>query len=210
MLNCPKTTDVLKKFLNPANLIIMFSNILAFMVMQSLFFWFIVSKSVENVIDEKTELLIKLGENIPQIKELLVDYIKDSEETDKILEKAYKDYNQRELYNINLIWEWIGPPFITILTMLIITCVILVFNKNFKFTRKDFYLLCTVFLAFFTEILFYFTVISRSRILSDMEVLKILLTVISDGKDINTFIFEILFPDTVDVPQTLPPNLPTI
>jgi hypothetical protein len=179
-----KTIDVLQKVLDPSNLIIMFSNILAFMIMQSLFFWYIVSKSVENVVDEKTGLLVGLGNNIPQFKKILLDYIVDSERTQFILEKASSDSIKRRSYNLDLMWTWIGPPFITILSFLFLSfMVLLIFHKRFKFTYKDFYLLCTVFLAFLTEILFYFTVISRSRILGDMEIVKILLTIISGTEE---------------------------
>ena len=91
-----------------------------------------------------------------------------------IQSQALTKANQRYAFNIALIWNWMLPPFVVILSLLVISVLVEIIWIR-RFDKTDACILSTVILCFSTEVIFYFTVIYRSQLISDMEVIQLLL-----------------------------------
>ncbi len=172
--------------IRPATAIVVFTNAISFMIMQTLFFWFIMSKSVSGIIDDKSMLIRQIGKSIPEIDELVLNFI-NSSEFQKKYELALSDNQKRIDHNTQLLWTWMIPPFSIIVGFLSLSVLLEVYftfrniRPAFRFDKIDFILLMSVFMAFLTEVVFYFTVVSRSKTISDMDVLSVLIK----NSDIN-------------------------
>jgi hypothetical protein len=171
--------------IRPATAIIIFSNTLAFMSMQTLFFWFILSKTVENTVIDKITLIEGLTRSVPEFENQLISFL-NSENYQNITIRATEQYNLRTSNNIELAWTWMTPPFAVIIGFLVLSLItelyltILEFRKLIpksgeRFDRIDLLILCSVFFAFSTETIFYFTVMHRSRAITDMDILQIII-----------------------------------
>ena len=163
----------------PTTFIITLSNVICFMSLQTLFFWYIVSKSVEQTIDNKTVLVKELADGIPELAKNIEIYAK-SEVYEHVKQNALEHRKMRDEYNLELIWKWMIVPYSTIIIGLSMSTLMELYfsirknNAPFRFDRVDALILCSVFMAFSTELVFYYVVISRSRNISDMDVLQIL------------------------------------
>ncbi len=159
----PKTQD----------LIIIFSNVISFMTLQTCFFWYVASFKIENIIDSKSKFIKDILYIFPETFVLLNNYT----QSDMFLElkkEAESDKYRRDEYNTELLITWMIPPFIGML-LLLIGCIIECYIHKKKFDRTDKIILSMVLMSVFTEVIFYFVVIFRSEILADMEILKIIL-----------------------------------
>ena len=153
------------------NLIIILTNVLSFMTMQTVFFWYIASNNVANVIDNKSEMII-------QIVNVFIDsnYINiNSSIFYDIQQSAQDSYITRYNHNTSLIIYWIIPSFVVVIVSLLAVIIECRIHKK-KFDKIDRMVLGMVCLSFFTEVIFYFIVIYRAEILSDMDIMKILLS----------------------------------
>ena len=166
--------------INTSSLIIVLSNILSFMIIQIIFFWEIASNNIDRIIDDKSQLIILLAQQFPDL-EFAINNFTYSPEFQIIKYQAIQDSQNRYNFNLNLIWNWMLPPLCSILGILIFVCILeLCWIK--KFDKSDFLILAMVFFCFVTEVIFYFTVIYRSEIISDMEVINLLLNNVNIGK----------------------------
>ena len=198
-----KLNQTWKEVLQPANIIILLSNILIFVLMEVLFFWYIASKSVERSIGQKMELFIELDQ-IEEVRQLY-DYLLNTTDVNFILEKAIENEEFRNKYNFELLLTWISPIFIIIIILQIVTIIVLVWKK-FKFDSIDFLLLTTVLIAFLSEVIFYFIVVNRTILIGDIEIIKIVLMTVND--DYFKDILEDILKDMLNLNlSTLPPTL---
>lgn len=186
-----------KKALYPANIIVMTCNIIIYIVLQNIFFWYKVSRSVENLIDEKSVLFIKFAE-IDEIKTLYKNLL-DNKNIEHILEKAEIDEDNRYTHNLSLMVNWNIPVFSVLLSILLISIGLLIIKRKiYKFNRVDFIFLCMVCLAFATEIIFYFIVLKRSVLVSDSEIFKTMLSA-TNNNTLKKIIINIFFGDIGDI-----------
>lgn len=157
--------------------IIIFSNSLSFMLMQTVFFWFIISEGMIELIKNKSVLIRDLAKTIPDVDNNIKEYFNSSDFIE-VINKANEDKNKRDKHNLQVMWNWLTIPFSVVVGMLsgcILLEIILIIkkiNKEDRFSKMDIYILITVLCAFISEIIFYFTVISRSILLTDTEVIE--------------------------------------
>lgn len=167
-----------KEFLHPINLIILFANVSAFIIMQVLFFWFIASKAVERVVENKVDLIVNTSNNIPEIKEKVMIYLNDKTLEEQLKEDSIDESYKREKYNSSRLMDYLYKPLSLIITLLYLSFVYSVYI-GYKWSKVDFILLGTVFLAFTTEIIFYVLVIQESQVLGDTELISALMSMIN-------------------------------
>lgn len=198
--------------IRPASVIIILVNALSFMTMQVLFFWFVVSESIRDIVIDKSKLFKKIGEGIPEIDQLIKDYI-NSSQFEQDYNQAEFDYNLRKEHNIQLLWTWMTPPFSVIIILLGLTVIVELYHMfrnnrpEYRFDKTDASLLMFVFAAFLTELIFYFTVIYRSRTISDMDIFAVFIK--NSDIDIREILIKILLSNLQ--PQLPPlPSLPPL
>jgi len=150
--------------------IIIFTNVLSFMTMQTIFFWFIVSRSIDKIVLDKSILIKSIAKDNYEFDYQIRKYLNTTE--------FKNDYNQglaesilRQEYNINLLWNWMTLPFSVIIGFLILNIIVELAqtDRSKKFDKIDFLILLSVFTAFLSEVVFYFVIINRSRIILDTD-----------------------------------------
>ncbi len=150
-------------------LIIIFTNVLTFMTIQTAFFWYIASNNIENIIDKKSHLIIEFKELFPEITDNINTFANSSDFQD-IKRSANESFYLRQENNKRLLYNYMIPPFTMIICMLSLVTAIERFYIK-KFDKIDGLILSTVFMCFLTEIIFYFTIIHDAEIISDIDVI---------------------------------------
>jgi hypothetical protein len=157
-----------------AGLIIIFSNVLSFMIIEALFFWYIIGRNFETIIDEKASAFKQIYKEIDGINTTVDKFINSVNITElEISAREFRDI--RHTHNINEFSRWLTGPIVTI-SILLILCILAEFRYKKKFDITDFKILIFIFFSFTTEIIFYFVVIYNSDILSDIEFIEIMAT----------------------------------
>ncbi len=164
--------DIIKPF----TILVIFSNVLSFMFMQTLLFWYVISKAIENIIIDKSYVVREIVRNSTQLRSKLNDYVQ-SEDYKFIYNQSLFDKQLRTEYNINLTWQWMFAPFLIVIVMLGLGIIYTIYIHRYtryntlKLDKTDLIILTMVFLSFLTEIIFIFVLIMRYVYISDMDVI---------------------------------------
>lgn len=168
------------------------------MFMQTLIFWYVISKAVENIIIDKSIIIKEIINNSTVLTATLYNYTHSSE---YIIahNKSGHDASQRTEYNYNLTKHWMTVPFSIVVGILsvgtIYTIYIHCFTEfnNLKFDKAHVIILLLVFYAFLAEIAVIFILIMRYVYISDMEVIIFIANSgILDTNNINVDITNII------------------
>lgn len=162
--------NVIKSFFDPLNMLLIFTNALFFAIVQSLFFWFVISKQVENTIEKITEDVGSLAQT-PELSLATELYIKDLDADRGMIERAKEQQKAREEKNEKLLQKYIYP-IIGVLFGLVILCFAALILTGERFTVVDTVLLLMVIGAFATEFVFYFVVIEPMEYISLAELMN--------------------------------------
>jgi len=154
---------------SPVNLLINVSNLIVYIIVIIIFFLFVISKEIDNIILDKTDIIISLANNDENIKNQLLEYLK----TVNISKLAVEESTERYSYNISLLSQQIYPYLYTLgsLDVLIIGYIM---NKKIKISKTEYLLLMMIFIGFSTEIVFYYTMIKPWKFIGDYELLQLL------------------------------------
>ena len=157
------------KVFAPANLIVIFANVMFFMIVQTLFFRYIASKQFNVVIRDKANIAneyLKYNKEASQQYELY----KDSVEVKDIKKNAKKQFEERDDVNIDTTKTWIGIPFSIVIFLLLIFVGMIVFRKEHTWDSIDSVLLSLVVLAYATEVVFYIGLVRQYQFYGDQEI----------------------------------------
>lgn len=153
------------------NLIITLSNMLTFMVVQIIFFYFIATKLFSKLIVSKTSALKKYNEYDSNTRKIFQDY-KNSEEFKRI-ERIKNNQNELRSYlNIQLIMNKLIPLVLTVLIIILISIIILQSTNKQHFDFVDLVLLFLVLFAFTTELIYFFFIVEQYYFVGDIELIK--------------------------------------
>lgn len=162
--------------IKPSTILIIFCNVLIFMFMQVLLFWYVISKAVEVIILDKSTTIKNIIKNSPRLQERLISYTQSNEYTN-IKQLSSIDSNNRITYNIDLTWKWMLIPFLIIIIVIFLAIIYEIYlykftqYNNLKIDKTDLLVLITVFMSFFTEIIFIFVLVTRYIYISDMDMI---------------------------------------
>ena len=176
------TKATAKDVVDPSNLLILVANILAFVVLETLFFWFIASHSVERVLEEKASFIADFMEKKGFTKEMLTEYLNSEYATKTLPEIANEQQREREQQNWDLVVKYIQPVVIGLSVALFLLFVYMRYKRQ-PLTRIDVFLLFLVLGAFSTELYFYLTVTSQVIYIGDTEITWRLWTALSRAVD---------------------------
>jgi hypothetical protein len=142
--------------------------------MQTLLFWYVISREVEIIIIDKCSVLREIIKNSTFIQTKINDYV-NSEEYQIIYNQSIIDKQKRHEFNVRLTWKWMIVPFSTVIVVLIFSTIYTIYVHKYtqyntlKLDRTDLIILTTVFLSFLTEIIFIFVLVMRYVYVSDMD-----------------------------------------
>jgi len=164
--------DIIK----PSTILTVFSNVYIFMYMQLLLFWYKISKTVENILVDKAQIVKDIIQNSKILKTKLNTYVQ-SEEYQRIYNQSLIDKQARIEFNLKLTWQWMFIPFLIITIILIIGVIYAVYVHRYtqyntlKLDKTDMINLATVFLGFLTETIFIFVLVMRYIYISDIDMI---------------------------------------
>lgn len=158
------------------NMIINVSNIICFVTIQTMFFYFVASKQFNMVLKDKTEIASSYISQEPTLREMALAYF-NSQDWKELVAQGNKQRLQRDRANLQLIWKKIGP--IVVIAFVVLCGFILKLNyypANTTWTRTDTILLVLVLGAFTTEFLFFIGIVSQYQHYGDHAIYHNLLT----------------------------------
>lgn len=150
-----------------ADFIIIFSNVLFFIVVQTIFYKYVASKQIDILVTEKTGILNEFLKNTPFARKDIHTFI-TSEEATKIRTQSQKDKEHREELNRIVMLKWIGIPFGACILFLIMSVIVQI-NLGSSWTSSDTFLLIMIVSAYATELVIYFGIMKQYEFIGDNQ-----------------------------------------
>jgi ATP-dependent Zn protease len=176
-MNRIRIVRIPRALIKPSTILIIFCNVLIFMFMQILLFWYVISKAIENIIIDKSSMISNIIKNSTILQEQLNNYI-NSDTYIQIYNKSLISNKIREDFNIQLTWQWMLFPFLIVIIIISLGLLFALYahrctrDNTLKLDKTDIIILGMVFLSFLTEIIVIFVLIMRYVYVSDMEIIK--------------------------------------
>lgn len=156
--------------INPVNLLLLFTNIFAFIVMETTFFWFVTSEAVNDILAEKAGLVSTFAKQNPINEAAMRMYLESENNVDVIPSIASEQFKGRQDINWELVKSYIVPIATGVGGLIFILLGLMVVRRQ-PLSRIDMFLLVLVFCAFLTEMYFYITVTKQIVYIGDSSVL---------------------------------------
>lgn len=169
------------------NMIVMWVNIIFFMVVQTLFFQFIASKQFNSVVQDKVGIMSEYLNNDPHAKAFMAENL-ESDYWIKNQSTARQHEKQRNDENWALLLKWVGIPLLISTFFLIVFIIKMRFSKNGRNVDEiwkscDTTFLCLVVLAYVTEILFFCGIVQKYEFYVDQKLIYNVLENIKSNLD---------------------------
>jgi len=191
--------NIILKVFESENLLLMFFNVFIFIVIEIVFFWYILSETLVYIVLDKCQLIVFMLQQDPTLKKNMMAYLNGNDAT-QLPQRALEEQSARNSNNFNLILQYLGPTIYTLFSILMsITIYKLIgyrlvnyilndtrFRINgTKMSRSSYFLLIFVIFSFVTEILFYYIVIREWKFISDAQLILLLYTKYNGLKNVN-------------------------
>lgn len=154
---------------NRSDWIVILSNVLFFMLVQTAFFWYIASKQYENVLSSKLDTLKLLASKNSTFKRKL-DNFKD-EYISKHEQKAKELETERAKLNKKLTWKYCGKLIVVTTLVLFAIVISYFFVKGRPWNDVDTLNMIFVTLAYCTELFFFFFIVREYEFVGDNYIL---------------------------------------
>ena len=165
------------------NMILTFSNIIFFIVVQTLFFYFIASTQFNTVLGDKVGIFNEYMSRNKPLKEQLRQFFA-SKEYQNIKNGAEQEKEQREEYNINLMKTWILPP-LGISTTILLLFILKLFIYGEPWSDVDTVGLFLVVTAYSTEIMFFLGIVQQYKFYGDIQIFDKLYSSMYENIDVK-------------------------
>ena len=153
----------------PSSLVNTFLNTGFFMVVQTLFFYYIASKQVDNIIISKVNVLNTYMKFDNDVKTKTCDYLKSDKYKTEIEQANFRESKRNKLNKI-LIFKELKYFYIGVAILIFAAIIFSVILK-----QKPFDLLTLAVLgAFTTELLFFFGMVQNYQFIGDLEIVNTL------------------------------------
>ncbi len=157
---------------NPVNNFIIIFNVIFFLGILLLFFWYILSSQFQNIILDKVEIISLLAQNDTTIKKSVQDYI-DTVDINQLKISADSDKIKRTDLNNQLFIEKLLGWFVVLGVVMFICFYLLYLHAiNKKMSKGDMILIFLLIFSFVTEIVFYFAVVTPWKFIGDYELIN--------------------------------------
>jgi hypothetical protein len=166
-----------------SNIILMLTNIIFFMIVQTLFFIFIAAKQYDVILKEKINFVNEFNDNLEDYK--FINIIKTII-GGKYNTLASNQENNRNSKNIKSFIKFILPFILIIFTILCIYVFLIITSDKNDWKPYHYFILGTILFAFSTELFYFFFIVKRYVMVGDSEMLyKIFYTIKQSFKNIN-------------------------
>lgn len=151
------------------NMIISFTNIIFFIIIQILFFRNISSKQFNNVLTDKINILNSYMRNNRRFRDAVDNHIRSSEES--VMIRATDQEKDRVRHNDRSMMMWLGLPLLICVGMLVLSIV----NQNRSSNKDEWTSIHSTLLTlsigvYLSEILFYYGVVRQYQFYGDHHI----------------------------------------
>jgi hypothetical protein len=175
-------SNIIIKTLSDKNEIcLIFINIIIFMVIQTIFFYTVVSKEYEVLLKEKLNTVNYYLSQDANIKDYLIDLKNDEKNIKKLNEikkKADEQKKVRERANQILYWYYCFIPILCVLFLFVVLIFLFIFTDMFKseesFTITKILNYFLVFFVYTPEIIVFLYVIKKYQYIGNIDILSII------------------------------------
>lgn len=161
-----------------ANMIIVFANVIFFMIVQTLFFEYVASKQFNIVLEDKANIVGEYLKNDPNANEKYRRF-KNSDKASQIQTTAKKQEDKRAKENMENTMLWIGIPVLIAVAFLVFFIIKLIFKKE-VWDTTDSVLLSFVVFAYMIEVLFYLGIVKQYQFYGDQSIYTKLYHTVND------------------------------
>jgi hypothetical protein len=158
----------IKNCIDRNDLIPVISNVIFFVVVQTLFFKYVASKQYENVLESKLDFVKTICDNDPFLRDKIYKIRDDYLSTNKDL--VENQQNKRDEKNKQLYYSYSGIPFFIFLLMLL-HLLFMVKSKR-DWNEVDTLSLLFVTLAYCTELFFFFFIVRKYEFVGDHQIIS--------------------------------------
>ena len=167
---------------------LIFINILVFMIIQTLFYNFVISKEYEVLLQEK---MVTIQYYLSNDEDLKANFLKekkkianDDEENKTLIQiKAEEQKKERDKINMVLYWYYCIIPILCILFIFVVILLLVKFSKPLTITQKlNFFLVLFVYTP---EIIVFMFVVKKFQYIGNIDILSIIYNKLSNKNNIN-------------------------
>jgi len=153
---------------------LIFMNIIIFMIIQTLFFKFIISSEYENLIKEKLNTINYYISQDQEAKNIIINYKNNNKE--RIEKKALEQEKIRDEKNIILYIYHCIIPILFIVFLFIVIIILnyksLIFKKSENFENIHYFNFALIFLVYVPEIIIFFFVVKKYYFIGNVDILS--------------------------------------
>lgn len=165
---------IMAEVFSPLNIFIIMFNILFFLIVLVLFFWFILSPQFQSIVLDKADIISLLGDSNFKIKTAIGGYL-GTIDFDVLEAKANVDSIDRTVINNKNFVDTLLGWFIVIGLVTLASLVFLIKHARKEgggIKTSDWILLLLLVFSFTTEIIFYLVVVKPWQFIGDYELIK--------------------------------------
>ena len=153
---------------------LIFINIIVFMIIQTLFFKFIISTEYEHLIKEKLNTINYYISQDEEVKNIIINYKNNKIET--IEKKALEQEKIRDEKNLVLYTYHCIIPILLIVFLFIVIIILnyksLIFKKSKNFENIDYFNFGLILLVYITNMIIFFFVVKKYYFIGNIEILS--------------------------------------
>ena len=153
---------------------LIFINIIIFMIIQTLFFKFIISTEYEHLIKVKLNTINYYIDRDQEVKDMIIDYKNNNIE--KIRDKALEEEKIRNKQNIILYLYYCIIPILIVLFLFIVIIILnyksLIFKKSKNFEGIDYFNFALILLIYVPNMIIFFFVVKKYYFIGNIEILS--------------------------------------
>jgi hypothetical protein len=165
----------IQEILNDKNeVFLIFINIIIFMIIQTIFFKFVISTEYESLIKEKLNTVNYYISHDQEVKNIIINYKKNNIE--KIKKKALEKEKIRDKINSKLYLEYCFMPILFFILIFIIIIILnyysLIFKKSEKFEGVHYFNFVLILLIYIPNMIIFFFVVKKYQFIGNVEILS--------------------------------------
>jgi len=151
---------------------LIFLNIIIFMIIQTLFFKFIITKEYEYLVKEKLSTVNYYLDGDQEAKDIMIDYKNNNIES--IKKEAKNQQELRDNKNIFLYIYYCIIPILIVVLLFIIIIILnyksIIFKKSEKFGNIHYFNFALILLVYIPNIIIFFFVIKKYQFIGNIEI----------------------------------------
>jgi hypothetical protein len=149
-------------------------NIIIFMIIQTLFFKYIISLEYENLIKEKLNTVNYYIDRDQEVKDMIIDYKNNN--IDEIKNKSIEQKKIREEKNKKLYFYYCIIPILIALLIFIVIIILnyksLIFKKSEKMRGIHYFNFALILLIYIPNMIIFFFVVKKYQFIGNIEILS--------------------------------------